>query len=450
MADGSAFVIGGGTAGLAAARTLARDGWKVTMAEADRLGGTCIWRGCIPKKALYTSASAMRNVRRGAQFGLVCSNPQLDWQTALAWKWHSQETYGGDPGPGLAQLGVEVLPNRAAFVSPEQVEVDGLVFTADRFVIATGSESVIPEVPGAELCDTSEDALHYAEIPESLVVVGGGFIGVEMAGIYASAGSRVTLVVSHDALLDMLDAELGELATRRLEALGVEILLAHRFQGAEGTLGSLRALLTDAQRSEVSVDAARILLAIGRRPAVARLDLESAGIETDGHGRVIVDPHLRTTNPDVWVAGDAAGGMMHTPVANMEGRTVARSIISDKPQTPDCHAVPTTTFTVPQLASVGLTQAEAEDAGLSVRVARQSFDSIGAAVIEDERDGFVKLVIAEEDGRIVGGQVACGIASGLIYPIALAVCAEMTAEQMQKVPGVHPSIAEAVYYAAWL
>ena len=222
----------------------------------------------------------------------------------------------------------------------------------------------MPGIPGAELADTSEDALRYPEIPKSLAIVGGGFIAMEMAGIYASFGSRVTVVTRPDRVLEMLDPELAETAVRCLSGLGVEFIPGCTVSAIQGAPGALVLHGSTDAGGDVSIEATNVILAIGRRPCVCGLEPEAAAVATDDRGHVVVDEYLRTTNPRVWAVGDAAGGMMQTPVANLEGRTVGRSIDEGVPSHPDCSAMPVTCFTVPQLASVGHTETSAREHGL--------------------------------------------------------------------------------------
>lgn len=446
---GTALVIGSGASGSSCARSLASAGFDVTLAEHDRWGGTCLWRGCIPKKALYHAASVARTLRAAEQFGSACKEIERDWQTVLAWKWHSQETYAGDQPSSLAGAGIKLAEGTARFLSPDEVEIAGERMNPDHIVIATGSRAIIPPFEGAELADISDDVLRYPEVPESLTVIGGGYIAMEMVGIYASFGTRVTVVAAADRILEMLDADLGDVARRRLEAMGVRFLTSCRATRIEGEEGQLRTAVTDAGGAEAILESERVLLAVGRKPSFDRLDLDAGGVKVDERGMLILDQFQRTTNPKVWAIGDATGGMMQTPIVAAEGRVIATSIESGEPRVPDCSATPITCFTVPQLATVGLTIAEAEQQGIPAEAHRADFDTLGAGVIADERDGFVKIIAEKESGKVLGAQIAANNASDLIYSAAVALRCGATLKQLQDTPGVHPSFAEAVYYAAW-
>jgi pyruvate/2-oxoglutarate dehydrogenase complex dihydrolipoamide dehydrogenase (E3) component len=444
---GRIVVIGSGAAGSAAARSLAGAGWSVTVAEEGKAGGTCLWHGCMPKKALYTSAKAARAVRNAEQFGVVCAEPAVDWQGVLAWKWHAQETYAGDQEGILADRGVALVRGSAVFTSPSSVAIGDETLGFDHAVIATGSVPVLPPVDGVELADTSDDALGYATPPESIVIVGGGYIAFEFAGIFASFGTQVTIVVSSAPLKDS-DPDAVAVAVRHLERLGVTFVRGYRLDSVAGEPGSLVVRLRDASGDVLEESAERVLLATGRRAALDSLDLELGEIATDERGRLQLDDGLRTSNPRVWAAGDAAGGLMQTPVASYEGRVVATSIDSGSLVVPEVASVPTTVFTIPQIAQVGLTEVQAQEQGVPYRVGMVDFEFLGAAIIDDDRDGLVKLLFAEGDGSLIGAHVAGPTASDLIYGLALGVRTGATADDMRATLGIHPGYAESLNWAS--
>ncbi|MGV8082751.1 MAG: dihydrolipoyl dehydrogenase family protein [Coriobacteriia bacterium] len=448
---GCIVVLGSGAAGRAAARSLAAAGWEVILAEEGRVGGTCLWRGCIPKKALYTSASALREAQRGAQFGLDCHTPSIDWQAALAWKWHAEETFAGDQKALLESRGIRIVEGRARFVSDREVQIGLERYEFDHAVIATGARPSMPAgLCGCELADTSSDVLRYPEPPESLSIVGAGFIALEMAGIFASLGTKVTVIGRGSRILPMLDADLAAIAEAALAELGVTFLNQTNAVAIERRGNQLALEIAAVSGGERATHTSeRILIATGSTPALDALDLSEADIALTAENTLDLTPELRTTNPRVWACGDATGSWMHTPAASLEGRLVAASIDSGKPHRPDYSCLPITCFTVPQLAIVGLSEAEAAERGIATRVSRVRAADIGAAIVGDERNVLYKLITAEKDGRILGAQVAGSTASDSIYAAAVAIRAGMTAAQLQEVPAVHPSFAEGVFYSAW-
>jgi pyruvate/2-oxoglutarate dehydrogenase complex dihydrolipoamide dehydrogenase (E3) component len=435
------LVIGAGTAGNAVSRAVAAEGLSVLVAEPGKVGGTCLWNGCMPKKALFNSAQVYRNVLRAEQFGVLAGDVELDWPSVLAWKWHAQETYAGDQEGIMAARGIRHIAESARFVSPTDVAVGQNVFTPGAVVVATGSEAVLPPIPGVELADISDDALRYAEPPRSLVIIGAGYIAMEFAGIYASFGTKVTVLV-RDEILAPFDRDTVALAVAALEQLGVMFVHNASVSSIAGMKGDLTvSYQIGAEQRHLSAE--HVLMATGRRPAIADLGLEVAGVELGEHGRPVLDGALRSTNPRVWFAGDATGLMMLTPIASVHGGAVARSIITGSPQTVDTSAIPTACFTVPELAQVGLSEAQAAERGIACRVVRGTPEYVGAAIISDRRAGLVKVVLAE-DGTVLGAHLVAHGAADLIYTYALAVRAGLTIEQIAATRAIHPAFTEVI------
>lgn len=442
------LVIGSGAAGSTCARRLVRAGVSVAIAESGRWGGTCLWTGCIPKKSLYHSARAVAAVSSGDEFGAGCAGIEPDWTAALAWKWHSQETYAGDQQTILADQGIQLLEGTATFVAPHTVRVAETTYTPKHVVIATGSRPVLPQIDGQELLDTSEDALHYPEVPERLLILGAGFIAFELAGIFAVFGCDVTVATHGDRYLAPLAPELAEVAAARMRTMGVHFSPRTELLGLSGARGEVLAALREPHGAMTS-EFSRVIAAIGRRPEMSGLGLETAGIATNSDGSLVLDESLRTSDHRVWACGDAVGGLMHTPVARVHGATVASSIATGTPQIPDLSAMATTCFAVPQLASVGMSLERSRELGLAAHANHFAFDTLAAAIIEDERDGFVRLVVEDSTGRILGAQMAGPTACDCIAVPAAAMQAGMTATQFGSVVGVHPSFGEAWSYVAY-
>jgi pyruvate/2-oxoglutarate dehydrogenase complex dihydrolipoamide dehydrogenase (E3) component len=444
----SVFVIGSGAAGAAAARSLVAGGAAVTLAEPGRVGGSCLWFACMPKKALYNAAHSARALTRAEQFGLTMQGPGYDWPSVLAWKWHAQETYAGDQEALLTSRGVRLVKSPARFVGPGRVAVGNQVLDPDAIVVATGSEPVRPPIPGAELADVSSDAMGYESPPERLVIIGGGYVGLEFAGIYSAFGTEVTIVLRGASALAKFDPEIVDITLRALARQGVRFVTEASIKAIEGAPGSFTVAYDDAERRAHVLPCDRVLLATGRRPSLASLDLAASGIALDEHGAPVLDDALRSSDPRVYFAGDVAGRVQLTPAANAHGETVARSILTGTPVPVDLRALATAVFTVPQLGQVGMTEEDARRAGIEPIVRRSTYEYVGAAVISDERDGLVKLVFDPSD-VLIGAQVASPYASDLIYALALAVRARMNAAEIRATRAVHPSYAEALNWAAW-
>ncbi|MBN2405643.1 MAG: NAD(P)/FAD-dependent oxidoreductase [Coriobacteriia bacterium] len=437
-----ALVIGGGTAGNAASRALAAKGLTVAVAEPGKVGGTCLWNGCMPKKALYNSAMAYQDVKRAEEFGVLARGVELDWPSVLAWKWHSQETYAGDQEGVMASRGIKHLSAAARFISPTELQVGTEVFSPGAVIVATGSRAVIPSIPGVELADTSDEALRFPELPASLIIIGAGYIGMEFAGIYASFGTEVTMLV-RDSVLASFDAECVAIAVSELQALGVRFVYDASVTQIEGVRGDLIVRFTTSGDSQDRVSAERVLVATGRLPALDELNLDAADVHRDELGLPVLDASLRSTNPRVWFAGDATGQKMLTPVAHTQGVHVAQSIITGQPTAPDTSAIPTACFTVPALAQVGINEAEATARGISHRVIRGTPEYVGAAIITDRRAGLVKVLVTQ-DGIVLGAHIAGHDAADLVYPYALAIRAGLSIAQLAGTSAIHPALTELI------
>jgi glutathione reductase (NADPH) len=428
------------------ARAAARAGLRVTVVDhADRLGGTCLWHGCVPKKALYVASQSRLETVKAARMGFAPGPPDLDWTRLMAWRLEAQQAYAGDQEGILRDLGVDVVHADARFVAPDTVQAGERLFTAGHVVISTGSLPVVPDIPGADLSDTSDDALHYTERPASLAIVGGGYIAMEFAGIYAGFGTEVTMLVRGQDVLRGFDPEAAALAREGLEGVGVKVITGAAVEAVEQHGLDLAVLLRGGRELTVT----RVLMATGRRQAVDSLDLATGGVETGDDGKPSLDRFLRSvSNPRVWIGGDAAGGLELTPVASVEGEAVARSIVQGEPTEPDLTVMPSACFTIPEIARVGLGEAELAARGRPYQVARGDFRSIAQAIILDRRGGLIKL-LGDEDGRLAGAHLAGPHASELIYVFAVALRAGAHLTDFTTTKAVHPSLAEALNWAGY-
>ena len=443
------LIIGAGTAGTRVARTLAGAGWRVTVVEHGQFGGNCLWNGCVPKKALYTAAQTRREAGEAARMGFAGGPAELDWTRLMAWKSEMQRAYAGDQEGILRGLGAEVVRSEARFLSPDEVSAGGATYRPSHVLVATGSRPLRPPLPGSALADTSDDALAYPARPATLAIIGGGYIAMEFAGIYAAFGTAVTVVVRGGDVLKGFDPEAAALAQAGLEGLGVSLLLHTETRAIEGVRGDLELRVAGADGREDALACERVLAATGRVPAVDDLDLAAGGVEVDERGRPRLDASLRSrSNPRVWFAGDAAGGIELTPVAGLEGERVAQSMLTGEPQAVDLAGMPSACFTVPQVARVGLGEAELAARGAPYLVARGDFEYVAQAIIDDRRRGLVKL-LAGEDGRLLGAHLAGPQAAELIYTLGLALRAGATLDDLREARPVHPTLSEALNWAAF-
>jgi glutathione reductase (NADPH) len=402
----------------------------------------------MPKKALYHAAAVVRGLGRAAQFGVNVSAPMVDWPAVLAWKWHSQETYAGDQDGILSSLGIELVKAPARFLGPDTLDIGGREVEAEHVIVATGAVPIPLTVPGAELSDTSEGALRFQELPKSLCIVGAGYVALEFAGIYASFGTDVTVLSRGETILAPFDRDCVAIARTALEGLGVRFVTGATLTSLAGDRGDITVSYAVGDASFI-LRAERVLAAIGRRPAYYDLGLETAGVELDDRGRVVLDSALRSSNAKVFFVGDAASREQHTPIASVHGRSVARTILEGNSVVPDTDGTPFACFTVPELAQTGLTEEAARAAGIAFESHSTTFEYLGAAIISDTRQGLVKIIAEKDTGAIIGGHIAGERASDLIYPLALAVRSRSTLEQLQTSAAVHPAFSESVNWAAF-
>ncbi|TVP67515.1 MAG: FAD-dependent oxidoreductase [Nitriliruptor sp.] len=411
MARRDLIVVGGGTAGLVAAIGAAGQGASVTLIERARTGGDCLWTGCVPSKALLAAASAAHTARHSDHLGVHADRVTVDLAEVMA---HVRGAIRAiEPHDSPARLraeGVEVVHGEARFVADDTVAVDGQRLRFRTAMVATGAAPVLPPIDG--LADaaplTTETVWDLEELPPRLVVLGGGPIGCELGQAFARLGAEVTLVEMEARLLPREEPEASEVVHAALVREGVDVRTGARATAvapATDTDGGWRLALQrgDAGPDEVGFD--RILVAAGRRPRTAGLGLETAGIEVDGRGSVVVDDRLRTTNRRVFAGGDVTALLPFTHVAAAHGATVVQNALFGLRAKVDHERIPWVTFTDPEVARVGLSVAEARERfGPGIRIRRTDHGEVDRAWAEARTDGFAQLV-GDPKGRLVGATV---------------------------------------------
>ena len=446
------LVIGGGPGGYVAAIRAAQLGVETTLVEQEEVGGICLNHGCIPSKALIHGATLAHKVPHLKELGIEAKGLKVDAAKLQGWKQDVVKKLTSGVEQLLRANGVQILKGTAVFQSPKKVLVESEHGTqAVEFkhcILATGSRSI--ELPGFEFDGetvlSSRHALQLAEVPEKLVVIGGGYIGLELGTVFAKLGSRVTVIEMMEQLLPGTDPELVRVVERRLKALGVEVHTQSKAKALKkGKSGAT--LTAETPKGEVSVDADCVLVSVGRKPNTQEVGLEKAKIELDGHGFVKIDDQLKTTNPRVWAIGDVAGPPMLAHKASHEG-LVAAEIIAGKPAGPDWTAVPAVIFTDPEIAYVGLTEREAKEQGYETITGRFPFTALGRALSMGETDGFVKIVADKNNHVVLGVQIVGPEASTLIGEATLAVEMGARLEDLALTVHAHPTLPEALMEAA--
>lgn len=446
------LVIGGGPGGYVAAIRAAQLGVDVTLVEEEELGGICLNHGCIPSKALIYASRLYGKLHHLAEMGIEVQGVRVDPQKLQDWK----EGVVGKLTSGVAQLlkgnGVQVIKGHAAFTSPKKVIVEsGQGTQAIEFkscIIATGSRSI--ELAGlefdGEVVLSSRHALKLREIPQELLVIGGGYIGLELGTVYAQLGSRVTVVEMLDQLLPGTDIELVQVVEKRLKLLGVEVhLKAKAKELRRGKDGAQ--LVVESPEGELKLEAERVLVSVGRRPNIEGLDLERAGVELGEGGFIKVDEGLHTSNPNIYAIGDVARQPMLAHKASHEGLAVAATV-AGKPMGADWLAVPAVIFTDPEIAYVGLSEQQAEEEGYEVTVGKFPFAALGRAVTTGETEGFVKIIADRETQLVLGVEIVGPEASNLISEAALAIEMGARLEDIALTIHPHPTLPESLMEAA--
>jgi pyruvate/2-oxoglutarate dehydrogenase complex dihydrolipoamide dehydrogenase (E3) component len=445
------LVIGGGMAGLPIALRAARHG-RTAFVEKEKLGGTCLNRGCIPTKTMIASATVAHHVRRAMEFGVHTAEPRVelgqvvDRKDAIVSDIRSGSYRAVDKAEGM-----DFFQAEGRFVGPRRLHVgdgDGTVIEADRIFLVTGTRTVIPDVEGIDRVPyyTSRTLLDLRDLPEHLVVIGGGYIGCEFAQMFRRFGSRVTVVQRADRLLPGEDAEISAAVLEGFLADGIDVRLSTSCVGVEGAAGAIRVGCSGANDEQVA--GTHLLVATGRTPNSDRLGLEHLGLQLGKGGFLEVDDALHTSAEDVWALGDLRGGPMFTHTARDDADVVYRTAFRDETRSVADRVVPHAVFVDPEVAAVGLTEAEARAAGYDVIVGRQTFDGVAKARAIGSTIGLVKFVVDGATDRILGCHIAGPDAGNLVHEAVIAMVAGATYADIGRAIHVHPTLAEGVNSAA--
>ena len=447
-------VLGGGPGGYVAALRAAQLGARAVVIEKERVGGTCLNIGCIPTKALTTSTELLLKASRAHEFGVVIPTAAFDLPALMEYKQGTVDALVGGVEHLLRKAGVALLRGTGQLTGPTTISVqadtgDGVSVSARRVILAPGSITARPPIPGLDLPGvmTSTEALDISDVPTHLIVVGGGVIGLELACIYEALGSRVTILEMMPTLLpgatdEAIALRLALLLRRR----GMAVISGAHVEEIASSGSGFAATYLDAKGVPSRVDGDRVLAAMGRWPNTEGLGLADAGVKMNGRA-IAVNDHLATSVPDVWAVGDAVGGLMLAHKAMVDGRVAAENACGGG-RAVDYRSVPNVIFTRPEVASVGLTEAQARHGGADVKVAQFPFSANPRARILGETDGLVKLVCEAESGVVLGVHLMGPHATDLIGEGALAVQLRATADDLAWTTHAHPTLPEAMLEAA--
>jgi glutathione reductase (NADPH) len=436
--DYDLFVIGAGSGGVRAARIAASHGAKVAVAEEYRVGGTCVIRGCVPKKLLVYASQFASSSALSDAYGWSGPRPQLDWPRLRDAVEAEVARLSGLYTQTLANNGVTLIEGRAVLEDAHTLDLGDRKVTARHILIATGARPVLPDAPGASLGITSNEVFRLPALPKRILIAGGGYIATEFAGIFHGLGSQVTQLYRGETILKGWDDELRGRLQQSMVDRGITLHTRAIFDRIEKQGDALRACLSDGAVIEAEV----ILHAIGRKPNTDGLGLEKAGVALSAHGAVKVDDWSQTSVPHIHAVGDVTDRLQLTPVAIKEGHGFADSVFGSRAWHADWSHVPSAVFSQPALAGVGLTETAAVEAGHDVKVYRSAFRPMKTAMAGLPDQSICKLIVDAKTDRVLGAHMLGEEAPEIIQALAIAVKMGVTKAQFDQTVAVHPTAAE--------
>ncbi|MFC7114808.1 dihydrolipoyl dehydrogenase [Natronoarchaeum sp. GCM10025703] len=444
MAEFDVIVIGGGTGNNVAAAA-AEAGLQTALVEPGPLGGTCLNRGCNPSKMLIQAANAVNDVRDAGKFHVDASLQDVDHAAVVD---EMDDLLGGlaeDMADRYREKeNLTMFDEYTEFVDDRTIQLDGEEVTGEKVVVAAGSRPIVPPIDGLDDIDylTSQDALYLRETPESLVVLGGGYIAVELGYFFESMGTDVTIIEMMDSLLPREDSEIAETFTD-IAAERHEVHTGHRVTAVEDVDGRYAVHAETEDAAELTVESDEVLVALGRRPNSDSIGLDQTGIETDDNGFIRVDEHMATTAENVWAQGDVADNSMFKHSGDYETHHTVANVVHEEKQPIDLSAMPHTIFTEPQIAGVGATEDELESEDVEYVVGRAEYADSAMGRAKKLDDGFLK-VLASPDGDILGSHALGYEASSLLHEAVVAMRTGATVEDIANTIHAHPTLSKVV------
>jgi glutathione reductase (NADPH) len=438
--DCDLFVIGAGSGGVRAARLAAMSGAKVLVAEEHRVGGTCVIRGCVPKKFMVYASEFAHHFKMSEGYGWTVGESSFNWPGFIAEKDKEIARLSGIYVRNLQNAGAELVHGKARLVAPHTVEVEGQGTTsAGKILVAVGARPWMPaDLPGVEHAISSNEAFHLAELPKRIVIAGGGYIALEFAGIFNGLGVETTLVHRGPNVLRGFDDDVRAHIAEEMEKRGIKVILGTQHAAIEKTAGGLVSRFTDGHRCESDV----VLFALGRAPYVDGLGLEAAGVKLSEAGAVVVDDYSRTSVENIWAVGDVTNRINLTPVAIREGHAFAETVFYDRPTTFDHEMVASAVFSQPPIGSVGLSEADARHRLGKVDIYLTRFKPMKYALTSSAERCLVKLVVEASSQKVVGCHVVGPDSPEIIQLAAVAMKMGVTKSQWDSTCAVHPTLAE--------
>ena len=436
--DYDLFVIGAGSGGVRASRMSAGFGARVGIAEEYRFGGTCVIRGCVPKKLMVHASHFAEDFEDAEGFGWSVDGASFSWPGLIAAKDKEIDRLEAVYGTILGNAGVETFHARATFVDAHTLDVGGKQVTAETILIATGGKPTLPDVPGIEHASTSNDVFHLPEMPERVAVVGGGYIAIEFAGIFNGLGAQVMQLYRGEQILRGFDDDVRNHLAAEVVKKGIDLRVETNVTEIAKTSDGIKLTLTDG--STLEVDA--VLYGTGRGANVDGLGVEDLGVERNVWGGIVVDEYSKTTVDNIYAIGDVTNRVELTPVALMEGMALASTLYGGQPTSPDHADVPHAVFSQPSVSVVGLTEAEARSHYGDVDLYKSEFRPLKHTLSGSDERSFMKLIVDSASQRVVGVHMVGADAAEIIQGIAIAVKMGATKQQFDATLGIHPTSAE--------
>ncbi len=443
------IVIGGGVGGYAAALRAARLGAEVTLVEKEKIGGVCLNKGCIPTKILLHSASLYMEVKRAGIFGLSAEKLEIDFSRILARKKNIVDRLTGGVASLLKNKNVKVLNGTAVFANAESMKIleTGELLTGDKFILATGSVPAKLSIDGSDEVHllTSDDLLNLETLPESLLIIGGGYIGVELGQFFCRMGVKVSIVEMLDRIIPTEDEEISRALEAALSKEGLSIITKVAVEKIEMS-GKDKKVILSAPDGKKEITAAEVAQTVGRRPHYLDMNIEAIGLKTE-RGRIAVNDKMQTSIPHIYAVGDVTGGIMLAHVAMAEAECAARNALG-YPASVSYRAVPRCIYTSPEVGCVGLTEKQAIEEKSEIQVSRFPLHAVGKAMIMEETEGMIKIVADKKHGEILGVHIIGPHATELIAEAVLAIELEATVEELAHTIHPHPTVSEGMGEAA--
>lgn len=440
--DYDLFVIGGGSGGVRSARLAASMGKRVAIAEEYRFGGTCVIRGCVPKKLFVYASQYHEHFEDAAGYGWTVGESRFDWQALVAAKDKEIARLEGLYRRGLENAGAELLESRAVLVGPHEIRLlaTDTVVTAETIIIATGgTANPHAALPGHDLCITSNEAFHLEELPKSILIAGGGYIAVEFANIFHGLGVDTTLIYRGKEILSRFDIDMRQGLHKAMVDKGIRIVLTDVI---EEVTRSPAGGLTARTKAGATIAADQVMLALGRDPNTAGLGLETAGVELDHRGAVIVDAYSRTNVPHIFALGDVTDRVQLTPVAIHEAMCFIETVYKNNPTAPDHDLIATAVFSQPEIGTVGLSEEEACAKFDEIEVYRAEFRPMKATLSGRAEKMIMKLIVNAGDRKVVGAHILGHDAGEMAQLLGVSLKAGVTKDDFDRTMAVHPTAAE--------